>query len=173
MTGSQSFEPSEFLDRLKRDELFPSVVLHGMVKPADDDNDYLWFAHGSACKNWVRVPLTSIENISVLAFVPCDDHKHPLVALALKQPETPEGQLFASLMQSTPGERRSPILPTRALRQLSEVSAVLRTAPGHRVARRTARPGRGGPAAVVLRLPCVGRRRRLVRDSGGMLRHHL
>jgi hypothetical protein len=107
MNGTQSFEPYEFLDRLKRDEIYPPIVLYGMVKPADNDDDYLLFAHGRVCENWTRIPLSSIENISVLSLVPCDDHKHPLVALVLKQPETDEGRLFSSLLKATPGQARS------------------------------------------------------------------
>jgi hypothetical protein len=107
MNGRHSFEPDEFLDRLKRDEIYPPILLYGMVKPAEDDDDYLLFAHGSVCENWFRIPLSSIENISVLFVVPCDDHKHPLVSLVLKQPETDEGRLFASLVQATSGQARN------------------------------------------------------------------
>ena len=104
MNERQSFEPKEFLGRLKRDEISRPIVLYGMVQPAEDDDDYLLFAHGNVCKNWFRIPLSSIENISVLSFVPCDDHEHPLVALVLKQPKTEEGQLFASLVQAPSGQ---------------------------------------------------------------------
>jgi hypothetical protein len=107
MNGRQTFEPYEFLGRLKQDEISAPIVLYGMVKPAEDSDDYLLFAHGYVCENWFRIPLSSIENISVLSFVPCDDHKHPLVSLVLKQPETEEGQLFASLIQVTSGQARN------------------------------------------------------------------
>src|SRR4249919_1517869 len=78
-----------------------------MVKPADDSDDYLFFAHGSVCQNWIRIPMTSIEAIDLLNFVPCDDHNHPLVLLRLRQPETDEGRLFASLVQATSGQTRN------------------------------------------------------------------
>jgi len=107
MNGTPSFEPYDFLGRLKREELFVPIMLYGMVKPAEDSDDYLLFARGYACKDWFRISLSSIENISVLRFVPCDDHKHPLVSLALKQPETDEGQLFVSLFQVTSGQARN------------------------------------------------------------------
>jgi len=105
MNGRQSFTADEFLDRLRRDDISPSVVLYGMVKPAEDSDDYLLFAHGYICKDWFRVPVSSIENISVLSTVPCDDHEHPFVLLVLKQPETDEGRLFASLVR-TSGQAR-------------------------------------------------------------------
>jgi hypothetical protein len=116
MNGRPSFEPYDFLGRLKRDEIFVPIVIYGMVKPAEDNDDYLLFAHGNACKNWFRIPLSSIENISVLRFVPCDDHKHPLVSLVLKQPETEEGQLFVSLFQATSARARNQLSTPRQRR---------------------------------------------------------
>jgi hypothetical protein len=107
MNETQSFEPYEFLDRLKRDEIYLPIVLYGMVKPAENDDDYLLFAHGNICENWIRISLSSIENIDVLSLVPCGDHKHPLVALVLKQPETDEGRLFSSLITATSGQARN------------------------------------------------------------------
>jgi hypothetical protein len=107
MIGRQSFEPSEFLDRLKRDDIHPPIVLFGMVKAADEADDHLLFAPGQVCENWTRVPLSSIETVSVQSLVPCDDHKHPLVLLVLKRPESDEGRLFASLVQSRSGRART------------------------------------------------------------------
>jgi hypothetical protein len=111
MNGRQSFEPSEFMDRLRRDEISRPTVLFGMVKYIEDDHDYLMFAPGYVCENWMRILLSSIETIDFVDFVPCDDHTHPLVFLQLKQPETEEGRLFASLAQ-----QRSPRRPSRAPR---------------------------------------------------------
>jgi hypothetical protein len=101
MNGSPSFAPREFLDSLKRGEVRRPIVLYGMVKPAEDDDEYLLFAQGAVCANWVRIPLTSIESVEFLNFVPCNDHTHPLVVLYLKQPETDEGRLLASLFPAT------------------------------------------------------------------------
>lgn len=116
MNGRQSLDPYEFLGRLKRDEIFVPIVLYGIVKPAEDNDDYLMFAHGNVCKNWFRISMARIENISLLSFVACDDHKHPLVSLVLKQPETEEGRLFASLLQSTSGQGRNMLSSTRRRR---------------------------------------------------------
>ena len=116
MNGRQSFTPYEFLDRLRRDELRHPVVLFGLVKPVEDDDDYLLFAHGSVCENWIRIGLNSIETIEFLNFVPCDDHTHPLVLLVLKQPETDEGQLFSSLVQVTSGQARNQLSMPRERR---------------------------------------------------------
>jgi hypothetical protein len=43
MNGRPSFEPYDFLGRLKRDEIFVPIVVYGMVKPAEDKDDYLLF----------------------------------------------------------------------------------------------------------------------------------
>jgi hypothetical protein len=101
VNGSPSYTPYEFLDSLKRDEIRRPLVLYGMVKPAEDDDEYLLFAQGPICANWTRIRLTSIESVEFLNFVPCDDHTHPLVVLYLKQPETDEGRLLASLFPAT------------------------------------------------------------------------
>ena len=114
MNGRQSFAPQEFLDSLKRDEIRRPIVVLGMVKPAEDDDQYLLFAHGYACANWTRIPLTSIETIEFLNLAPCKDHTHPLVLLHLKQPETDEGRLFSSFIQAPSG--RAPGRATRFIR---------------------------------------------------------
>jgi hypothetical protein len=108
MDSRQTFDAREFLGNLKRDELTPPIVLPGMVKPADDSDDYLMFAQGTVCENWVRIPLASIESIDLVNLVPCAEHTHPLVLLRLKAPETDEGRVFASLMQAATQSRRQP-----------------------------------------------------------------
>jgi hypothetical protein len=101
MNGHTSFDPRDFVDKLKREELESPLVLPGMVKPADDSDDYILFAYGSACQNWVRIPLTTIDSIDLVNLVPCNDHTHPFVLLRLKPAATDEGRLFASLMQAS------------------------------------------------------------------------
>ena len=108
MDGRQSFDPREFLGSLKRDELEPPIVLPGMVKPAEDSDDYVMFAQGTACQNWIRIPLDSIESIDLINLVPCDEHTHPLVLLRLKPATTDEGRVFASLMQAAARTRPQP-----------------------------------------------------------------
>ncbi len=151
MNGRQSFTPYEFLDRLRRDEIRRPIVLYGMVKPAEDDDDYLLFARGSVCENWIRIRLTSIETIEFLNFVPCDDHTHPLVLLVLKQPETDEGQLFASLVQATSGQTRN-LLSTRRERRYNR--APFRSSHQRRLAEDAGVPH--GPSAGDLLPSCSG-----------------
>jgi len=95
---TQSFAPEEFLARLARGEISRPIVFTGMVKRSEDDSACLLFARGN-CTNWIKIPLSSIEQIEVLDIVPCKDHTHPLVKLRLKRPQTDEGILFSSLTQ--------------------------------------------------------------------------
>ena len=156
MNGRPSFEPYDFLGRLKRDEIFVPIVVYGMVKPAEDDDDYLLFAHGNACKNWFRIPLSSIENVSVLRFVPCDDHKHPLVSLVLKQPETEEGQLFCLALSGDFCPGSEPVVhATTASLQQSAVRGLTPEAVGSRPWR-PARTTSRGLKPLVRRLPGMG-----------------
>ena len=62
MNGRQSFEPDEFLDRLKRDEIYAPIVLYGMVKPAEDNDDYLLFRTGPYVRtgSGFRCPVSKI-----------------------------------------------------------------------------------------------------------------
>ena len=151
MNGTQSFDPDEFVGRLKRDEIVVPIVLYGMVKPAEDDDDYLLFAHGYACKNWFSIPLSSIQNISVVSIVPCDDHKHPLVSLALKQPETEEGRLFASLFHATSDQARNLLSTPRRRRYNRAPSEV-----SHRRLLAQERAIPHGPPAGDLNPSCAG-----------------
>jgi hypothetical protein len=101
MNGRQSYTPQEFLDGLRREEIRPPIAFFGMVKPAEDDDQYLLFAHGYACANWIRIPVSSIDTVDFLDFAPCKDHRHPLVVLHLKYPETDEERFYLSLAQAT------------------------------------------------------------------------
>jgi hypothetical protein len=105
MNARQFTDPREFLDSLKRDELEPPIVLPGMLKPADDSDDYVMFAQGTVCQNWVRIPVASIESIDLIQQVPCDEHTHPLVFLRLKPASSDEAKMFASLMQAVARNR--------------------------------------------------------------------
>jgi hypothetical protein len=46
MPARQASTPYEYRDYPRQDELRRPVVLFGMVKPAEDNDDYLLFAHG-------------------------------------------------------------------------------------------------------------------------------
>ncbi len=133
---SQSFEPQEFLASLERDEISRPMVVRGMAKKSDDD-EYLQFAPGSRCSNWIQIPLASIESVEVVDVVPCKDHTHPLVNLRLKSPETSEGKLYAALAQNgptrSPGRRGSPgsVRGRRLIRGERPADRPMRKEPGN------------------------------------------
>ena len=108
-----------------------------MVKPAKDDDQYLLFAPGYACENWIRIPLSSIETLDLLNFVPCNEHTHPLVLLHLKQPETDEARLFSSLAQATSGQARNMLSITRQRRYNREPLRFSRSSASPAMASRT------------------------------------
>jgi hypothetical protein len=119
----QLFAPQEFLAKLQGGEISRPVVFTGMVKKSEDDSDYLLFARGNKCTNWIKIPLSSIEKIDLLNIVACKDHTHPLVTLYLYRPQTEEGLLFLSLAQapSSPTSRvaSAPLVRRRVERRSS------------------------------------------------------
>jgi len=172
MDGRPAFDAREFLGNLKRDELSPPIILPGMVKPADDSDDYLMFAQGTVCENWVRIPVDSIESIDMLNLIPCGEHTHPLVMLRLKAPESDEGRVFAALMQAANQNRRG--TSRRPVQQASQAPANRMYEPGRMYGPGTAdRPGsadrtadhRGYPSRLV-RGPRAGGSARAFDDPG-------
>jgi hypothetical protein len=99
--GTSKLTGQEFVEKLRRDETGAPLTLTGMAKLSEDD-DYpqLLFVLGTRCADWTSVPLDSIESVEVKDSVPCDDHTHPLVTLTLKEPDSPEGTMFASLLRA-------------------------------------------------------------------------
>jgi hypothetical protein len=97
-TGSRSFKPKEFLDKLGKDELDSPLTLTGMVKAREGSSSELMFALGPRCGNWTSVPIDIIESIDELGSVPCDDHSHHRVTLTFKTPKSPEAAAFAALL---------------------------------------------------------------------------
>ncbi|MEA2372022.1 MAG: hypothetical protein QOH12_2416 [Solirubrobacteraceae bacterium] len=131
--------PGEFLTELSSGALEGpatgdgSIVLSGIAKPADGNDQVILFAHGTSCADWVEVPLSQIERVEVVRTVRCRDHSHPLVKLHLKAPQSEEGVLFAALARTPAG---------------AEVGGRRRT-----VRRQRATPFRsgwnGGPAGII------------------------
>ena len=105
----RSMAPGEFLAELSSGGLEgpatsdASIVLSGIAKPADGNDQVILFAHGTSCADWVEVPLSQIERVEVMRTVRCRDHSHPLVKLHLKAPQSEEGVLFAALARTPAG----------------------------------------------------------------------
>ena len=104
----RSMTPAEFVTELGSGALdaVPSggaLVLSGMAKPAEGNDQAILFAHGTSCADWVEIPVAQIESVEVLRTVRCRDHAHPLVKLHLKAPQSDEGMVFAALTRSLAG----------------------------------------------------------------------
>lgn len=105
----RSMAPDEFLTELRSGALEgpatsdASVVVSGIAKTADGNEQAILFAHGTSCADWVEVPLSQIERVELVRTVRCRDHSHPLVKLHLKAPQSEEGLLFAALARTPAG----------------------------------------------------------------------
>jgi hypothetical protein len=100
--SQQGYAPEEFVAKLKAGGLDAPLAFVGMAKEAQDDQ-HLLFASGTACEQWIEVPLALVERVELGGMVPCRDHSHPLVKLELKEPESEEARLFAALARSRAG----------------------------------------------------------------------
>lgn len=98
---SRNFTVEEFMERLANDDFGATLplVLTGLVKTAEDVN-HLWFAPGFFCAGWIPLPIEIIENIQWLGYILCNDHKHSLVNITIKEPEAEEAKVFATLVRS-------------------------------------------------------------------------
>jgi hypothetical protein len=99
----QEFSGDSLLQALEKDELTPpsarGVALVGMIKRSDESGCVSFTPAG--CDAWVDVPTSLIENAVHLGERPCDDHRHPVFRLTLKEPADPEGRLLATLLMTT------------------------------------------------------------------------
>jgi hypothetical protein len=87
------------------DGLLPPILIIGLVKKGNAPDFIEFTADVPGCLQWIRVPVTLIEKVLVLGKRQCRDHFHDLVQIQLKQPDSPEGKVFANLLQqasSTP-----------------------------------------------------------------------
>ncbi len=133
--GSSKLTVHEFVETLRGGGTGAPLRLTGMAKlPDDDDYPHLMFVLGTRCADWTSVPFDSIDSVEVKDSVPCDDHSHPLVTLTLKEPDSPEGAMLASLLR-----------------------AALKRRGGRRaVHHHTTVPGQSGGEAGTLRSACAG-----------------
>jgi hypothetical protein len=98
---TQILSGEEFLQKLRDDQITAPILFTGMVKKTDDATDHILFTHAADCTNWIRIPVTSIENVEILDVVPSKEHTHPLVNLRIKKPQSTEGLLFLALAQQS------------------------------------------------------------------------
>ncbi|WP_424887245.1 hypothetical protein [Streptomyces sp. XH2] len=94
----RTFTGEEFFQALSTDTVTVPLTLTGMAKTADAAGA-IRFALGTACKDWITIPVPLIDHVEPLQHVPCDDHAHPLVRLTLKDTGTPEFTVLTSLLR--------------------------------------------------------------------------
>ena len=108
--NSKKMSGAEFIKNLS-EMGEPPVIMTGMVKLSNGDNNSLLFARPGNCSHWVPVPADMIDHVETVGAVGCQGHAHHLVQLHLKRPESRDAQT----LQAWPSFmlRRS---PSRCLR---------------------------------------------------------
>ncbi|MFD4483039.1 hypothetical protein ACFWPU_44000 [Streptomyces sp. NPDC058471] len=95
---SRSFNGAEFLQALASDTVREKPAVIGMVKKSEEGTDSVQFAPGTTCQDWTTIPVGLIDRVELLRQVPCDDHTHSLVQLTLKESDSPEHAVLATLL---------------------------------------------------------------------------
>jgi len=98
------FTGQEFAKRLSTGQLKKSIVKVGMAKTNDDSPNTILFAEGRMCAEWISIPVSVIEQVTLLGNVTCRDHEHPLVAIRFKEPDPKNetARVFAELVRRGP-----------------------------------------------------------------------
>lgn len=94
----KSFSGTDFVTALLLNDLRPSLIVSGMVKPIEEKKESILFDRGGACMTWIEIPVDMIEKVDVLRYVRCKDHSHPYVRLTLK--DVPKENTVASVFHS-------------------------------------------------------------------------
>lgn len=93
----ETLKATEFLKALSEGRLAGDTIRVGIAKPDDNDANAILFSEPPTCKNWVKIPVSLIERVTVISnSYPCGDHEHPLVKLQLKRP--PADNEFATVL---------------------------------------------------------------------------
>lgn len=72
------------------------MVFTGMVRPAKDDQDSIFFTRPGDSK-WIKLHADQIQDIKLVQAAHRGKQSYPLVNLVIKQPQSPEGRTFAGL----------------------------------------------------------------------------
>ncbi|MGW5865125.1 hypothetical protein ACWFRJ_23450 [Streptomyces sp. NPDC055239] len=94
----RSFSGEEFLQALASDSVREKPVIVGMVKKSEEATESFQFAPGTTCQDWTTIPVSLIDQVELLRQVPCDEHTHSLVQLTLKESDSPEHTVLATLL---------------------------------------------------------------------------
>ena len=98
------FTGQEFAKSLSTGQLKKSIVRVGMAKKSDDSPDTILFAEGRMCREWISIPVSVIEQVTLLGNITCRDHGHPLVEIRFKEPDPKNetARVFAELARRVP-----------------------------------------------------------------------
>jgi hypothetical protein len=108
------FTGQEFANSLSTRQLKRSIVKVGMAKKSDDSPDTILFVEGRKCGEWVSIPVSIIEQVTLLGNITCRDHVHPLVEIRFKEPENETARVFAELARR--GPHTQPVPPSKFAR---------------------------------------------------------
>lgn len=97
------------------------VQLTGMVKPSETEG-YISFSQ-SGCEAWVDVPTSLIEKADHVGHTPCRDHVHPLMEIALKEPEDREAKALQALLAQQSQSLPPPSVPEQTESQFLRTGA--------------------------------------------------
>jgi hypothetical protein len=83
-----TYGPSEFIQKLSANDLPDSdeLKIAGLVKHDAETYEVIQFSTSMSCENWLSIATTMTADITHLRNVKCNDHRHPLVTIRLKQP---------------------------------------------------------------------------------------
>jgi hypothetical protein len=98
--STKSYSAREFIDRLRRGDTLTPFRLSGIVKLDPVESSQMHFAIGTACENWIAIPVDLIETIAVEDIVTCGGDTYPLVQLELKEPASDDGAVFATVARA-------------------------------------------------------------------------
>ncbi|TWT49006.1 hypothetical protein KOR42_39220 [Thalassoglobus neptunius] len=98
-------KPEDFIQKSLDGELAEqarTVVLSGLAMVDESERGFIDFNPSQRCDDeWIRLPVSLIQNIEPLGTVSCRDHKHERVRVALKRPESAESAIFYDLLSLT------------------------------------------------------------------------
>jgi hypothetical protein len=96
-----TYNGEAFIKALAENALHEPIIKTGMAKRVDGATDAFLFTEGS-CAEWVRIPLSLVDEVTYLSTGSCHDHHHPVVKIRFKQvPEKNEAAtVFAALART-------------------------------------------------------------------------
>jgi len=88
-----------------------ALVIRGLAKAPDDASqasEQVLVDVVGDCQHWTALPVSLIDQVQILRLVTCRDHTHPLVAITLITPESPETAALAEIAGALRGFGRPP-----------------------------------------------------------------